>query len=114
VAEHREGAGGADRRRAEMADKIFLKCSAKQKRFDNGGSVINLGVKVADLVAFAQAHTNERGYLNLVISERREVGQYGDTHSVTLDTYVSKAKEPGGMAGPALESPPISDDDIPF
>ena len=34
-----------------MADKIFLKCSAKQKRFDNGGSVINLGVKVADLVA---------------------------------------------------------------
>ena len=44
-----------------MADKIFLKCSAKQKRFDNGGSVINLGVKVADLVAFAQAHTNERG-----------------------------------------------------
>ena len=51
-----------------MADKIFLKCSAKQKRFDNGGSVINLGVKVADLVAFAQAPTNERGYLNLVIS----------------------------------------------
>ena len=97
-----------------MADKIFLKCSAKQKRFDNGGSVINLGVKVADLVAFAQAHTNERGYLNLVISERREVGQYGDTHSVTLDTYVSKAKESGGMAGPALDSPPISDDDIPF
>ena len=97
-----------------MADKIFLKCSAKQKRFDNGGSVINLGVKVADLVAFAQAHTNERGYLNLVISERREVGQYGDTHSVTLDTYVSHAKEPGGMAGPALESPPILDDDIPF
>ena len=97
-----------------MADKIFLKCSAKQKRFDNGGSVINLGVKVADLVAFAQAHTNERGYLNLVISERREVGQYGDTHSVTLDTYVSQAKELGGMAGPALESPPIHDDDIPF
>lgn len=97
-----------------MADKIFLKCSAKQKRFDNGGSVINLGVKVADLIAFAQAHTNERGYLNLVISERREVGQYGDTHSVTLDTYVSQAKEPGGMAGPALEPPPIPDDDIPF
>ena len=97
-----------------MAEKIFLKCSAKQKRFDNGGSVINLGVKVADLVAFAQEHTNERGYLNLVISERREVGQYGDTHSVTLDTYVGKAKEPGGIAAPALESHPITDDDIPF
>ena len=77
-------------------------------------ALCHVQVKVADLVAFAQAHTNERGYLNLVISERREVGQYGDTHSVTLDTYVSQAKEPGGMAGPALESPPIHDDDIPF
>jgi len=97
-----------------MAEKIFLKCSAKQKRFDNGGSVINLGVKVADLVAFAQEHTNERGYLNLVINERREVGQYGDTHSVTLDTYVGKTREPAGIAAPPLESHPITDDDIPF
>lgn len=99
-----------------MADKVFLKCSAKQKRFDNGGSVINLGVKTADLIAFAEAHTNERGFLNLVISERREVGQYGDTHSVTLDTYVGKARETGAAtaSGPAQEPPPFTDDDVPF
>jgi hypothetical protein len=101
-----------------MADKVFLKCSAKQKQFDNGGSVINLGVKAMDLIAFAQAHTNERGYVNMVISERREVGQYGDTHSVSLDTYVSKAHQTDRSdrigAGAVLESPPITDDDIPF
>jgi hypothetical protein len=102
-----------------MADKVFLKCSAKQKRFDNGGSVINFGVKATDLIAFAQAHANERSYVNMVISERREVKQYGDTHSVTLDTYVSKPKETGSSgrigAGPVLESPPIPlDDDPPF
>ena len=48
------------------------------------------------------------------ISERREVGQDGDSHSVTLDTYVSKAKETDSSgrigAGPVLESPPIADD----
>lgn len=82
-----------------MADKIFLKCSAKEKTFSNGGSVIRLGVKVEDLLAFAKQHGNERGYLNLQIGARREVGQYGDTHSVTLDTY----EAPRQQAAPADE-----------
>jgi hypothetical protein len=77
-----------------MADKVFLKCSAKQKTFNNGGSIITLGVRVADLLEFAEKHKNDRGYLNLVIQERRTPGQYGDTHSVTLDDYVPKAKQP--------------------
>jgi hypothetical protein len=70
-----------------VADRIFLKCSAKAKTFNNGGSVINVGIKVEDLADFVRKHKNERGYINLVIAERREVGQYGDTHSVYLDTY---------------------------
>jgi len=82
-----------------MADKVFLKCSAKQKTFSDGGSVINLGVKVAELIAFAKAHGNQGGYLNLVIKERRAPGQYGDTHSVLLDTYVPKAKRDTSDAG---------------
>lgn len=73
-------------------ERTFLKCSAKEKQFDSGGSVINLGVKADDLIAFAQAHANERGYVNLVISQRRDVGQYGDTHTVALDTYTPKPK----------------------
>lgn len=79
-----------------MADKVFLKCSAKGKTFNNGGSIIKLGVKVEDLIAFAKQHANDRGYVNLVIQQRREVGNYGDTHSVVLDTYEPKrnADEP--------------------
>ena len=61
-----------------MTEKTYLKCSAKEKIFANGGSVLNIGIK---------AHTNERGYLNLNISKRNEVGQYGDTHSISLDTW---------------------------
>lgn len=76
-------------------DKVFLKCSAKAKKFTNGGSLITLGVKADDLIAFAQQYRNERGYVNLVISERRETGQYGDTHSVALDTFEPKAKRAG-------------------
>jgi hypothetical protein len=76
-------------------DKTFLKCSAKEKTFNDGGSLISLGVKADDLIAFAQAHANDRGYVNLTISKRREVGQYGDTHTVALDTFTPKAKTGG-------------------
>lgn len=75
-----------------MADKTFLRCSAKAKTFSNGGTKLLIGVKVEDLIAFAKAHGNERGYLNLVVTERREVGQYGDTHSVALDDYQPKGR----------------------
>ena len=73
-----------------MADKTYLKCSAKEKKFSNGGSVIRLSFKDTDIAAFVREHKNEKGYVNLIVAERREVGQYGDTHSVYLDTYQPK------------------------
>jgi len=89
-----------------MSDKaplIFLKCSAKKKIFPNGGSLINIGVKATDLTEFIAQHTNERGYVNLTVKKRREEGRYGDTHSVTLDTWVATPK-----------AAPINESDIPF
>jgi hypothetical protein len=74
-----------------MAEKVYLKCSAKQKTA-KFGPILTLGVRVADLLEFAEKHKNERGYLNLVISERKTPGQYGDTHSVCLDDYTPKPK----------------------
>ena len=69
-----------------MPEKVYLKCRAKA-RDGKYGRFIALGVKADDLIAFVNEHTNDRGYINLTISERKEVGQYGDTHSVALDTY---------------------------
>jgi hypothetical protein len=79
-----------------MSEKTYLKCSAKAKTFRDGGSVILIGAKAADLIAFAQQHANDRGYVNLKVQQRREPGQYGDTHSVMLDDYQPKAKDDEG------------------
>lgn len=73
-----------------MADRIYLKCSAKARE-TSFGEVINIGIKVEDLADFCRKHKNERGYLNLTLTPRREVGQYGDTHSISLDTYTPQA-----------------------
>lgn len=95
-----------------MSDKIFVKCSAKEHTFANGGTVLNVSMKASDMHALADTHANARGYVNLKIGSRREVGQYGDTHTVTVDTW-----EPSGAAvGPKAVPPPkpIGVDDIPF
>jgi hypothetical protein len=80
-----------------MADKVYVKGSAKLRTFGNGGSVINLSLHAEDLIALAKEHANAKGYLNLTVAERQTPGKYGDTHSVYLDTFTPKAamQEPG-------------------
>jgi len=73
--------------------KTYVKGSAKL-RSTNFGDVIKLGFKVEDLVAFVREHANAKGYINLDVVQRKEVGQYGDTHSIVLDDW-----QPGTGAG---------------
>ncbi len=96
-----------------MADKTYLKCSAKERKFSNGGSVINVGIKREDLAEFVRKHTNERGYVNLTIAPRREVGQYGDTHSVYLDTFIKSSGRDGTVTTPR-QAVPDADESWPF
>lgn len=99
--------------------KTYLRCSAKARQ-TNFGEVIKLGIKVDDFIAFARQHVNERGYLNLEISPRREQGQYGDTHSVSLDDFRPTPRDGetttarGDRVPVSRHSEPLTDDDIPF
>lgn len=75
-------------------EKTYVpKCNAKEIKFQDGGSMLKLSFRVEELVAFAQKNKNEKGYLNLNISLRKTPGQYGDTHSVSLDTWKPKTKD---------------------
>jgi hypothetical protein len=94
-----------------MAEKTYLKCSAKERKTPYGDA-LRVSVKVEELIRFANEHGNARGYLNLDISRRREVGQYGDTHSVVLDRWEPKARAEATTA-PA-HAPVMDDSDIPF
>ena len=85
--------------------KTYLpKASAKevQTKF---GQVIKLGFNVKELIAFATQHANEKGYLNVDVVPRREVSQYGETHSLVLNDW-----KPSAQAAP---KPAANDDDEP-
>ena len=89
--------------------KIYLRCSAKAKTSQYGERLI-IGVKAEELIRFANEHKNERGYINLIVSKRKEPGQYGDTHSVALDDFQPRQQADGYSA----PSAGIDDESIPF
>jgi hypothetical protein len=90
--------------------KKYLKGSAKQGQFESIGISI-LATELRPLV-------NEKGYVNFFISPKKEVGQYGDTHSI----YVLEGEAEPKQAPTKTFSKPQSQaasnridiDDLPF
>ena len=66
--------------------KTYLRCSAKARE-TNFGQVIKLGIKVDDFIAFARQHVNDRGYVNLDITPRKEQGQSKNTLEGTIRLF---------------------------
>ncbi len=89
-------------------------CKAVTGQF---GEFHNMSFNVEKL----QQYANEKGYVNITMSKRREVGQYGDTHYFTLNewnpdeanswnTHSEKSSAPKNNT----EGDDISVEDIPF
>ena len=62
--------------------------SVKEHKFPDGGSVLRVGINLEKFAPFVKQHKNERGYINFDINLRKEVGPYGDTHNISLNTWV--------------------------
>lgn len=92
------------------SEKIFVG-SGRKKTFNDGGSIINIMLSLDGL----KEHFENYGFktdqgkhkLKLVLSERREIDQYGNTHYLTVDTWKPEQKQPD-------EKPESFTDDIPF
>jgi len=98
-------------------NKIYAPVSAKSVTFQSGKSILKLGINVEKFKAFLDEHKNEKGYVNLGISDRKEVSQYGETHTVWLDTWKPDANQPPRQPRqPAVTPAPKTpqDDDVPF
>lgn len=87
--------------------------NANEKRYVNAnarevetmyGSILLVDIKKED---FNDLPTNEYGYVKLTIGKRKDVGQYGQTHSVRLNEY---KKDDQDNSKPKEEE----DEDLPF
>lgn len=88
-----------------MADKIYapINVKARDGRF---GQEFRISFNVEKMLAFIQQHKTPRGYVNLHMSQRRSTGRFGETHSVTLDTW-----EPNQSR---QDADPVSGEDVPW
>jgi hypothetical protein len=75
------------------------------------GEFFNMSFNVEKL----QAYANEKGYVNMTMSKRKEPGQYWDTHYFVLNEWTPEnADSSSSNAKPNNESWDISVEDIPF
>ena len=91
-----------------MADKVFV--GSAKKRTGTYGEFFSVSFSKKDYETMAE-HLNEKGYVNLVMNERKEVGKYGDTHSLSIDTFVPKSSVVSELR---KKSDTIDVSDIPF
>jgi deferrochelatase/peroxidase EfeB len=82
--EIREGTSN-NKKEKRMADKIYVG-KGWIKKFDNGGTVINVKLNLAELNKLTP---NQYGDIALVVGERKQPDEKTKaTHHVTVDTYV--------------------------
>lgn len=95
---------------------FFPRSNVKQHQFRNGGSILKVGLHADSAIEFIRAHANERGYVNLVISENKQVGPQGQTHHISLDTFVPRHQSESPAPRPQQGNPPTEDEDnsVPF
>jgi hypothetical protein len=60
-------------------------CKAVNGQF---GEFFNISINMDKLSQYA----NEKGYVNMTLSKRKEPGQYGDTHYFTLNEWTPESR----------------------
>lgn len=70
-----------------MAEQKNYVGNGKKKEFSNGSSLINISLQYSKLVP------NEKGYVNLVVGQKKETDQWGNTHAVWVNDFKPAPKQ---------------------
>ena len=89
---------------ANYINKVTLK---------EGKFSIKFSGKTDEVIAQLLAITNDKGYFNLEIGKKKEVGKYGDTHYLKVDDWKPKEDAMKDKANPMNNHFP-SVEDFPF
>lgn len=101
---------------AQKKDRNWIGGSGKMHIFDDNSHVINLFLKLEDLVGLPQT---DKGYIRIVAGERKSPDDYGNTHFIYEDEFVpKKAVDKGHDKDPVKPDPggmsEDETDDLPF
>ena len=89
---------------ANYINKVTLK---------EGKFSIKFSGKTDEVIAQLLAITNDKGYFNLEIGKKKEVGKYGDTHYLKVDDWKPEQKAQAPVGNPNNPDN-LGDDSFPF
>ena len=99
-----------------MSEKKYYG-NVKTHTFSNGDEMYKIGLSADDLNHML-SQINEKGYVNLNMTKRKDVGQYGQTHSIVLDDWKpTQTATQGGASEPqgtAVNVGTVEESDLPF
>lgn len=92
-----------------MADYISI--NGKKSKYS-----IKLSGKADKVIEEIKKHTNEKGYFNFELCERKEPGKYGETHYVKVDEWKPEQKHSNSEAKQEqnFRVPDSGSQDLPF
>lgn len=69
--------------------KIYVRGSAREVEFSNGGSLVNFSIDLNDPVLRQHAKEGKNGalWVQLTQSKKREIDQYKNSHATYINTY---------------------------
>ena len=73
-------------------EKIFVRGSAKGHKFESGGENIKFSINIKDDVFTKYA--DDKGWIQLVMSSKRAVDQFGNSHMITVNTWKPDKDKP--------------------
>jgi hypothetical protein len=92
-----------------MAEHIYCG-SGKERTVDAGGSVITVTLKIDEILAQYDAYgfTTNAGKrtIKVKVGKRKNVGQYGETHSVEIDTWKPDSSRASNQEPSSQQVPP--------
>ena len=80
-----------------MADKTYAKGFYVKEMSSEYGKFFSASINVIQFIDFLRANQNDKGYVNLTITKRREPSPHGDTHTAYLNDYKKSGSESDEM-----------------
>lgn len=83
--------------------KNYIRGSARQVTFSDGGSVVNIDLNLEDINSLP---VSDSGYVRITLAQRQSADQYGNTHYVYENTFVPDKTKGKGASAPAAPTKP--------
>jgi hypothetical protein len=74
----------------QQSETVYINNVSLKEKEIGDFTILQFSGNANEVIKQILQHTNEKGYFNFDICERKEVGTYGDTHYMKVNNFTPK------------------------